>query len=275
MNEIPEEVLKGIAIAEEFRSNNPLTMADIKQFNLGFTDTDFYEEVEEDAKSDLESVETLAEKIQGEELPIRTSKMKAIGSMAEIQRIEQMPLREVSEIVNDPTHPDRDNVRKIRFPMKGGSKAPAKSGKNYKTKARVKMELLISNVKEHRQRGVPDAQIAQAIGTNFVNMNIGQCMDTLTTIMEKNREKILPIDVRYQDIIERYSGMAYEVLDAELLDCEREQKELEQKMIMNDAIMNIISNEINRRSSDAPTIKFIQSVILQAQIKRLSDGLDF
>ncbi len=64
MNETPKEVLEGIAIAEEFRLNYPLTMADIKQFNLGFTDDDFNEEVEEDAKCDLESVETLAEKFK-------------------------------------------------------------------------------------------------------------------------------------------------------------------------------------------------------------------
>ena len=66
-------------------------------------------------------------------------------------------------------------------------------------------------------------------------------------------------------------------MEAEYLNFEYEKSDLELKLAQVEAKMDIINNEINRRSSDGVTIRFIKNCLLQMEIKRLAsvEDMDF
>jgi hypothetical protein len=130
-----------------------------------------------------------------------------------------MSKEETARILNTPTHPDFHRIREVTGRLKGGSKV-AKGGRQYKSKARTKMELLIASIREHKQRGVPEDMLNKAISANLNGINSGQCINTLDAIYEKSRLKLIPVDPRYTEEIRHYSGMEYEAMEAEYLNLE-------------------------------------------------------
>lgn len=250
--------------------------SNLDNLNLGFTNEDFTMTASDD-EEEIGVSNVLPDSVLATEAPIRVSKAKAVVSIEKVREIEALPRDEFTRIANSPSHPQFNEVREVFGRIRGGATEPKKrgggGGRAYKSKARSKLELLISNIKDHRLRGVSDEVLRKAINANLADVSYGQCVTALDAIADKTRLKIVPVDGRYSDSILHYTTIEINTLESDFLDIEREKSELELKLAELGATLDIINNEIHRRSSDGPTIKFIKNVLLQMEMQKLEHDI--